>query len=349
MNKIFEIKNDTEFNALALKIFFLQAEKNVVYKNFLKQLKIQPKSTSDIKDIHFLPIEFFKKHRIEDRRRKAEDGTQNDGLRHFVRRRQKLFLSSGTTGTNRSRHYVSDISLYEKSFTKCFELFYGNIEDYCLIGLLPSYMENKNSSLIYMTNHLIKKTKNKDSGFYLNNYEKLSKKLELLEGRKQKTILIGVSYALLDFAEKFPIKLKHTIIMETGGMKGRPRFLSGSGHGGGEMIREELHHRLCNAFGIKNIYSEYGMTELLSQAYSGGKGIFHCPPWMKIIIRDTNDPFKIMENGLAGGINVIDLANINSCSFIATQDLGKLYSDGSFEVLGRFDNSDVRGCNLLVG
>lgn len=323
---IFDIKNEADFARIALEIFYHQAEKNEVYKKFLKQLNVLPKSISDIKDIPFLPIEFFKT--MPTLPQKVED---------YQHTKSKLFISSGTTGANRSKHYVSDISIYEKSFIKCFALFYGKIDTYCMLALLPSYLENENSSLIYMVDNLIKKTRNEDSGFFLDDFSALAKKLELLEKKKQKTILLGVSYALLGFAEKFPMKLKHTIIMETGGMKGRRR----------EMVREELHKNLCTAFGVKRIHSEYGMTELLSQAYSKGKGIFNCPPWMKILVRDTNDPFKFMNNEAIGGINVIDLANINSCSFIATQDLGKHYSDNSFEVLGRFDYSDVRGCNLL--
>ena len=227
---------------------------------------------------------------------------------------------------------------------KGFELFYGNIQDYCILALLPSYLERDGSSLIYMVDDLIKKSNHAESGFYLNNYDELIFKLNSLEANSQKTLLIGVTYALLDLTEQFPLNkggqgdLKRITIMETGGMKGKRK----------EMVREELHASLCQGFGVDAIHSEYGMTELLSQAYSKGNGIFNCPPWMKIMIRDTNDPFTFLQENRTGGINVIDLANINSCSFIATQDLGKLHADGSFEVLGRFDNSDIRGCNLLV-
>ena len=339
---IFRITSERKFNALALEIFYLQAEKNEVYKNYLLQLNINPKKISDINKIPFLPIEFFKTHKVELSRefgvRRQKENSKLQTVSELRTPDSRLFTSSGTTNQSRSKHYVTDISIYEKSFSKCFELFYGNIEKHCILALLPSYLERKHSSLVYMADSLINKTKNKHSGFYLNNYHELAKKLELLEKKKQKTILLGVSFALLDFAEKFPIKRNHTIIMETGGMKGKRK----------EMVREELHQKLCHLFGAKSIHSEYGMTELLSQAYSKGSGVFQCPPWMKILIRDTNDNFQILKNGLTGGINIIDLANINSCSFIATQDLGKLHSDNSFEVLGRFDNSDLRGCNLLV-
>ena len=240
---------------------------------------------------------------------------------------------------------VTDTSLYEQSYRTAFSQFYGNIEDYVVLALLPSYLERSGSSLIYMVKDLIELSNNEDSGFYLNNYDELIAKLVSLDNAGKNVILIGVTYALLNLVEKQKFQLKNTIIMETGGMKGKRK----------EMIREELHEILCNGFGVQNIHSEYGMTELLSQAYSLGNGIFECPSWMQILIRDTEDALKYVENGKTGGINVIDLANINSCSFIATQDLGKKYSHqpadrqaGSFEVLGRFDNSDIRGCNLMV-
>jgi hypothetical protein len=237
-----------------------------------------------------------------------------------------------------SKHYVTDVNLYEQSFKKGFHSFYGNIEDYTILALLPSYLERKGSSLIFMVDNLIKGSKKTESGFYLHNLKELADKLKLLDKANRKVLLIGVTYALLDLIELDKFDLKNTIVMETGGMKGRRK----------EMIREELHQVLCNGFGVKLIHSEYGMTELLSQAYSKGNGIFECPPWMKILIRDTEDPFTFLPNEKSGGINVIDLANINSCSFIATQDLGKTYQNNTFEVLGRFDNSDIRGCNLMV-
>jgi hypothetical protein len=241
-----------------------------------------------------------------------------------------------------SRHLVTDLSIYGQSYLQGFSHFYGKPEEFCILALLPSYLEREGSSLVYMADDLIKKSAHPESGFYLHNYAELKTKLEQLKEKKQKTILLGVTYALLDLAEQFPemrtISWDGLAIMETGGMKGKRK----------EMVREELHEILCRGFGLKTIHSEYGMTELLSQAYSKGDGIFFCPPWMQIMIRDTNDPFSYLAKGRTGGINVMDLANINSCSFISTQDLGKKHSDNSFEVLGRFDNSDVRGCNLLV-
>lgn len=353
MKGIFEIKNKQAFNVRALEIFYLQAEKYPLYKNYLEKIKIFPRKITDINNVPFLPIEFFKTE-LSGTSKCAQDNSalpiKSPGAKDPGQTKNQLFLSSGTTGSERSRHFVSDLSIYEKSYTKCFELFFGKIEEYCLIALLPSYLENKNSSLIYMVRDLIKKTKNRNSGFFQPlkssghekqfHYEALLKKLKILQEEGQKTILMGVSYAFLDFADaikKDALISEKIIFMETGGMKGKRK----------ELVREELHHRLTKAFGLKNIHSEYGMTELLSQAYSYGKGIFNCPPWMKVLIRDTNDPFKILNEEMTGGINIIDLANINSCSFIATQDIGKLYSDGSFEVQGRFDNSDVRGCNLL--
>jgi len=237
-----------------------------------------------------------------------------------------------------SRHLVTDVTWYKESFRRAFDLFYGGIHDYCVLALLPSYLEREGSSLIYMAEDLVKQSENPDSGFYLYNHDDLFAQLKRQQKAKKPTLLIGVTFALLDFVERYSIDFPELIVMETGGMKGRRK----------EMIREELHQTLCKGFGVNTIHSEYGMTELLSQAYSNGDGIFNCPPWMKIIIRDPNDPMTLLDNDKTGGINVIDLANINSCSFIATQDLGKFYKDGSFEVLGRFDNSDIRGCNLLI-
>ncbi|MGB7393621.1 MAG: acyl transferase, partial [Pricia sp.] len=256
-----------------------------------------------------------------------------DGMQSEV-----VFTSSGTTGSLTSRHYVKDIGVYEKSFRKAFFHFYGSISEYCVLALLPSYLEREGSSLIYMVDDLIQKSGHPESGFYLNDLKGLKNQLVQLEASGTKTLLIGVSFALLDLAETYPLKLQNTIIMETGGMKGRRR----------ELIRDELHHILKSAFGVDRIHSEYGMTELLSQAYSKGNGHFETPPWMKILIRDTEDPLTYQPIGKTGGINVIDLANRNSCAFIATQDLGKMHPNGSFEILGRFDHSDVRGCNLMV-
>lgn len=237
-----------------------------------------------------------------------------------------------------SKHAVTDVGLYEQSFNTAFEQFYGNIKNTCLLALLPSYLERDGSSLIYMVDALLKQSRHTDSGYFLHNHNQLHKKLFELHSRNQKTILIGVTYALLDFIEKYKVDFPNLIVMETGGMKGKRK----------EMVREELHKLLQDGFGVNAIHSEYGMTELLSQAYSSGLGIFNCPPWMKIYLRDTNDPLSLAPNNRTGGINVVDLANLNSCSFVATQDLGRLFNDGSFEVLGRFDNADIRGCNLLV-
>ena len=237
-----------------------------------------------------------------------------------------------------SSHQVTNVKLYEQSYLQAFDQFYGAIEEYCFLALLPSYQQRAGSSLIYMVNDLIEKSKNPQSGYFLYNHDELFETLKDLKAKNQKTVLIGVTYALLDFIEQYEINFPNLIVMETGGMKGKRK----------EMVREELHEQLTKGFGIKAIHSEYGMTELLSQAYSLGAGIFNCPNWMQVLIRDTNDPLSLIPQGRTGGINVIDLANVNSCSFIATQDLGKIYLDGSFEVLGRFDNADIRGCNLLV-
>ena len=321
-NRVFNIKNSQDFNSIALEVFRLQAKGNTVYREFINHLNIDIDNVKDIKDIPFLPIQFFKTHKII-------TGDQNP---------KEIFLSSGTTGQNQSKHYVTDLSLYEESYTKGFDYFYNDIEEYVVLGLLPAYLERNGSSLIYMVDDLIKKSKHSESGFYLNNHKELIETLIELESRSQKTLLIGVSFALLDLLDNYDLELKHTTIMETGGMKGRRK----------ELIREELHSVLTKGFGVDKIHSEYGMTELLSQAYSKGNGIFITPPWMKILIRDTEDPLSYLDNEKSGGINIIDLANINSCSFIATQDLGRIHAEGTFEVIGRFDNSDIRGCNLMV-
>jgi phenylacetate-coenzyme A ligase PaaK-like adenylate-forming protein len=321
-DSIFSIKTASDLKGLSLSVFRLQAAENEVYRKYVNGLGIIPENVTELEQIPFLPIEFFKTHEI------IVPGKSSSG--------KEIFTSSGTTGSVQSKHYVTDVSVYERSYLNAFELFYGNVEDYVIFALLPSYLERNGSSLIYMADDLIRKSKDPESGFYLNEYDLLIGKLK--EKRNKKTLLLGVTYALLDLIEKEKLTLENTFVMETGGMKGKRK----------EMVREELHELLCNGFGVEAIHSEYGMTELLSQAYSKGKGVFNCPPWMKIMIRDTNDPFSYLPAGRSGGINVIDLANINSCSFIATQDLGKLHAGGSFEVLGRFDNSDMRGCNLLV-
>ena len=321
-SKIFEISTQQEFESIALDIFRFQAEKNPVYSVFCEYLGRTKNKVTSFKEIPFLPIRFFKSRKV----------VSSKNIE------QSIFSSSGTTGQITSKHYVTDIALYEKSYIKGFESFYGDVSDYCVLALLPSYLERSGSSLIYMVDDLIKKSNHPDSGFYLDEIDVLIEKLIRLDSQGIKVLLIGVSFALLDLVEKHQLNLKNTIVMETGGMKGRRK----------ELIREELHDILKKGFGTKTIHSEYGMTELLSQAYSQGNGIFKTPPWMKILIRDTEDPLTLQEIGKTGGVNVIDLANINSCSFIATQDLGKKYNDESFEILGRFDNSDIRGCNLMV-
>jgi hypothetical protein len=319
---IFTISSQKQFEKIALKVFRLQYENNLVYQEFCDFLKIDKQSVKTLQQIPFLPIQFFKNHNVISNTNEI----------------QETFTSSGTTGMITSKHLVTDVSLYEQSYRNAFSEFYGNIEDYAILALLPSYLERSGSSLIYMVKDLIELSNNEHSGFYLNNYDDLITKLVELDNAGQNILLIGVTYALLDLVEKQKFQLKNTIIMETGGMKGKRK----------ELIREELHEILCDGFGISSIHSEYGMTELLSQAYSLGNGIFECPAWMQILIRDTEDAMTYVSNGKTGGINVIDLANINSCSFIATQDLGKKYPNNSFEVLGRFDNSDIRGCNLMV-
>ncbi|MFM9988154.1 acyl transferase [Flavobacterium sp.] len=319
---IFQIDSKKEFDKISLKLFRFQYDNNEVYKQFCDFLNKDKTNVKKIEDIPFLPIQFFKSHEILSSKEVI----------------QATFTSSGTTGVITSKHLVTNVSLYENSYRNAFSQFYGNIEDYVILALLPSYLEREGSSLIYMVDDLIKQTNNPDSGFYLHNHEELIQKLIALDNKGQNVILIGVTYALLDLVEKQKFNLKNTIIMETGGMKGKRK----------EMIREELHEQLCDGFGVNAIHSEYGMTELLSQAYSLGNGIFECPNWMQILVRDTEDALTYIESGKTGGINVIDLANINSCAFIATQDLGKKYKNNTFEILGRFDNSDIRGCNLMV-
>jgi hypothetical protein len=321
--QVFSIKNSGQFDQIALQVFRHQANNCAVYNQFLTGLGTDIEAISTIDDIPFLPIEFFKSHKVLSSLAPA----------------QVTFTSSGTTGMITSSHLVTDVSWYVDSFRKAFALFYGDIRNYTILALLPAYLEREGSSLIYMADDLIKQSQNSDSGFYLYNHQELYSQLLKQQQAKKPTLLLGVTFALLDFIDQYQLHFPELIVMETGGMKGRRK----------EMIREELHNDLCKGFGVDMIHSEYGMTELLSQAYSKGEGIFNCPPWMKIIIRDTNDPFTNLPYNKPGGINIIDLANIHSCSFLATQDLGKVQPDGSFEVLGRFDNSDIRGCNLLIG
>jgi phenylacetate-coenzyme A ligase PaaK-like adenylate-forming protein len=329
---IFTISGQKQFEKVALKVFRHQYENNKAYREFCDFLNVDVQEIKSLEKIPFLPIGFFKSHDI------ISDDTQGGAEQREANPIQGTFTSSGTTGMTTSRHLITDISLYEESYRRAFAQFYGNIEDYAVLALLPSYLEREGSSLIYMVDDLIKLSRNPHSGFYLNNQDELAEKLTTLDNSGQNVLLVGVTYALLDLVESRNFNLQNTIIMETGGMKGRRK----------EMIREELHEVLCKGFGVSAIHSEYGMTELLSQAYSLGDGIFECPDWMQILVRDTEDALSYVSYGKTGGINVIDLANINSCSFIATQDLGKKYADGSLEVLGRFDNSDIRGCNLMV-
>ena len=320
--KIFDIKNHSEFKKQCLDIYNFQYENNMVYQNYCNMICEDPTDVNEINKIPFLPISFFKTKKI----------LSTDNF-------EKVFYSSGTTTNSRSKHFISSLKLYQKSFINNFKLNYSDITQYRILALLPNYYDNKDSSLIYMIEKLIKLTKSKESGFFLDDYFNLSKKLIELDTKKErKTILIGVPYALLDMIDFNQFKLNNTIIMETGGMKGRRK----------EMVRTELHQKLKRGFGVSKIHSEYGMTELLSQAYSKGDGIFKTPSWMKVIIRDINDAQNLDFNKKSGAINIIDLANYNSCSFIATDDMGKYVNDDEFELIGRVDNSDIRGCNLLV-
>ena len=322
-NRIFRIKSKADFWGNTLEIFNYQYDNNNIYHDFINCLGKDRSKIKTLYDIPFLPVEFFRNHKVITGDLPVE----------------KIFESSGTTGSAPGKHFVIDLSLYEDSFLRSFIQFYGQPEEYLVAALLPSYTEREGSSLVYMVDNLIQRSNNPHSGFYKNNIEDIVPAIKKAKEEKQKILLIGVSFALLDMAENKPPDLSGVIVMETGGMKGRRK----------ELTRPELHSILKEKFNAFSIHSEYGMTELLSQAYSKGDGIFYCPPWIKIIIRDPLDPLTLYtEPGRTGGINIIDLANINSCSFIATGDLGKIHEDGGFEVLGRFDNSDIRGCNLLV-
>jgi len=321
LNDVFTIENEENFIVKALEIFRFQAQHNPVYKSFIQHLNINVDAVDSLEKIPFLPVEFFKSHKVVSKPEPYD----------------MVFMSSGTTGMQRSKHYVKSLSLYERSFVTGFKHFYGDIRQYVIVALLPSYVAQGHSSLVYMADKLIQLSENPESGFYLNNKE-LPELLTKLQDQSKTTLLLGVSYALLDLAGAHPMQLSNAIVMETGGMKGRRK----------EMLREELHNHLTKGFGVQHIHSEYGMTELLSQSYSKGNGIFETPPWQKILIRDTEDPLSYLPDGKTGGINVIDLANQYACSFIATQDLGKMVGKNRFEILGRFDHSDVRGCNLLI-
>lgn len=318
----FSITDEATFQEVALQVFREQAMDVKVYQEYLTAINVDPLKVNRWEDIPYLPIEFFRTREV-----------LKEGLNAEV-----IFQSSGSTSSQPSKHFVTVSSLYIESFKRGFQLHYGNIGEYALLALLPSYLQKGDSSLVFMTDYLIKESKNSFSGFYLDNYSSLANALNTLKDHRHKTILLGVSYALLDLAEQFPMQFSELIIMETGGMKGRRK----------EMVKEELHAILKGGFGVEKIHSEYGMTELLSQAYSSGDGIFSCPPWMKVRIREMNDPFQFVSPGKTGGVCITDLANVNSCAFIATQDLGRLHPSGTFEILGRFDDSEARGCNLLV-
>ena len=319
-DKIFSVQA-TNFDDLALEVFYYQASKVAVYREYLSYLGIKPASVKKVAQIPFLPVSLFKSHEVIAEGQKAS----------------LVFESSGTTGMQASRHLVADPGIYEESILKGFEMFFGRPDEFTFLSLLPSYLEREGSSLAYMMELLHGKSGSKSNGFYLYEHEKLHNVLEACVANKEKIFFTGVSFALIDFADAFPLALHNTILMETGGMKGRRK----------EIIREELYDILKPALGLEDICSEYGMTELLSQAYALKDGIFKCPPWMRIHIREASDPFSWVGNGQTGGISIIDLANLHSCSFIATQDLGRKAADGSFEVLGRFDNADIRGCSLL--
>lgn len=320
INNIFSV-NESSFDDLCNTVFQFQYEYSPIYRQWVDLIDTSPSERKIPQKIPALPISFFKEQRVV-------AGNWQE---------QKIFESSGTTGVVTSRHYVADIAIYEQSFIQGFERQYGSIQNWCVLALLPAYLERENSSLVYMANKMIAMSGHSESGFYLYNYAELANKLEELELKGQPTLLLGVTFALLDFSEKFPLHLKHTVVMETGGMKGRGR----------ELTRPELHETLITRLKLNFIHAEYGMTELLSQAYSKGNGRYYCPPWMKVFVRKEDDPFELLTEG-TGLIQIIDLANIYSCSFIATQDIGKLYADGSFEVLGRMDHADIRGCSLLV-
>jgi phenylacetate-coenzyme A ligase PaaK-like adenylate-forming protein len=321
--ELFNIKSEQDFNQIALKVFHFQFQNNIVYQTYVKQLKVNTKDIKHYTQIPCLPIEFFKTQEVICEEKNAQS---------------ICFTSSGTTGQITSKHYVNEVKVYETSFLKGFELFYGKPHDYCILALLPNYLERTGSSLVYMFDRLIKDSKHPQSGFYLNNIDELISTIELLKQQKQKTLLLGVTYALLDLADNNIELTDDFIVMETGGMKGKRE----------ELLKEELHRILKDKLKVKSIHSEYGMTELLSQAYSKENGLFTCPLWMKVLLRDMNDPFCYLSKQKSGGINVIDLANINSCSFIETKDLGRMYDNGVFEIMGRFDNSDIRGCNLMI-
>lgn len=319
----FHVRDREGANALALELFRLHAARNPVYKAFLEGLRVDPDGVHGVDRIPFLPVGTFKNHRV-----------LLDDLEAAI-----SFTSSGTTGSIPSRHHVAWPWLYERSFMTSFSAVYGDVSEWRILALLPSYLEREGSSLVHMARHLITASRDPLSGTYLNRYDELTRVLQLSQAGRRKTLLLGVTFALLDLAERAPQPLPDVVIMETGGMKGRRQ----------ELVREEVHRTLREAFHVPTIHSEYGMTELLSQAWSTGDGRYRCPPWMQVRIRDVNDPLSAIAEGRTGGIDVTDLCNIASCPFISTQDLGRMHADGTFEVLGRFDHSEARGCNLLVG
>jgi len=324
LSDIFTISNNADFEKMALQLFRFQAENNAVYREYLSYLRVDVGNIKRVDEIPHMPIQFFKTHEVI---------TNPYGMPV-----QETFKSSGTTGQVRSVHEVLDRDLYKRSLLDGFERAYGSPEKYAFLGLLPNYLENKHASLIFMIKELMRASKGKHNGFFLDNFADLDLTVRLLEEENKPYILFGVSYALIDFAEAYQPRIQHGIVMETGGMKGRRK----------EMTKQELHELLRAKLQVNDIHSEYGMTELLSQAYSKGDGVFHLPPWMRISIRDPYDPFAHLPAGRTGGVNVIDLANVYSCAFIETQDLGKVDAAGRFEIAGRFDQAELRGCNLLV-
>lgn len=321
-NKIFRVQDAGDFDRLALELFYYQASHNPVYRQYIKHLGRHPTEITHLEEVPFLPLSAFRQHRV------ITGGGQL----------QKCFRSSGTTGSAPSRHFVTDMALYRESFTRAFRHFYGPPEQYCLLGLLPSYIEREDASLVYMVQELMRQTNDAASGFYLRDHQRLLRVMHQRLAEGGKVLLLGVTFALLDLAENAEPVGENLIVIETGGMKGRRE----------EMTREAVHQRLKAAFGVSQIHSEYGMTEMLSQAYSRGGGRFETPPWLRVQTRDPRDPFAAVRPGKTGGLNLIDLANVHSCAFLETQDLGRLHEDASFEVLGRFDNADIRGCNLMV-
>ncbi len=320
-NKIFNIQNDDDFRSVSIALFLHQYKHCKIYKEFTDYLKIDPNEVTTLEKIPFLPIQFFKNHFIIS----------------SYRNPKLCFESSATTGSVVSKHYVCSPEVYIESFSRHFESCFGNPKEIAILALLPSYLERSSSSLVYMVDYFIQQSSIAESGFFMYNTDELYTILSDLARRKQKTILFGVTFALLDFVEKFKIEFPDLIIIETGGMKGRKE----------EITRYQLQEQLCNGFGVQKVYSEYGMTELLSQGYTSGGVSFTAPAWMKVLVREPNDPLTVHKEGRNGGLNIIDLANIESCAFLATQDLGTVFADGSFEVLGRFDDSEIRGCNLM--